>query len=39
MHSVLLDRAKKLKFGNKLQNHALDNRLNDEFRKKIQNQN
>ena len=35
MHSTLLERAKTLKFGDKLQNHALDNRLNDEFRKKI----
>ena len=31
--SELLDRMRKLPFGEKLQNHALNNRLNDEFRK------
>jgi hypothetical protein len=29
----LLNRARELPFGQKLQNHALNNRLNDEFRK------
>lgn len=33
--SELLERQKKKPFGSKIQNHPLDNRLNDEFRRKF----
>jgi hypothetical protein len=33
--SILHARIKNLPFGSKIQNHALDNRLNDEFRRKV----
>ena len=33
--SELLERIKKKPFGSKIQNHPLDNRLNDEFRRKF----
>mgnify|MGYP001482336522 FL=1 len=31
----LLDRIKRKPFGSKIQNHPLDNRLNDEFKRKF----
>ena len=33
--SELLERQKKKPFGSKIQNHPLDNRLNDEFKRKF----
>ena len=32
-YTVLLERQRKLPFGQKLQNHGLNGRLNDEFKK------